>query len=258
MRAAADRTGQPPLVAVVEDDPAQALLLSDLLAAEGFAAQCCASARELLDLLAEPPLPVLVLLDLGLPDADGLALAARVRALHGIPIIILTGRGSEVDRVVGLEVGADDYLVKPFSLRELAARIRAVLRRSAGTGAATGAGAAAPAAPALHEGYRFSGWALDTRRRRLTDPLGQPVDLTVGEFDLLEALLGARGRVLSRAQLLDRTRRGQDSVYERTIDVLILRLRRKIEPDPGRPQLIVTERAIGYIFAGEVDSVSPP
>nr|WP_283258524.1 response regulator transcription factor [Pseudomonas sp. GX19020] len=236
-------------IAVVEDDPAQAALLCELLEAEGYLPRPCPKARDLARLLADEP-PVLVLLDLGLPDEDGLALAARVRALHQIPIIILTGRGSEIDRVVGLEIGADDYLVKPFSLRELAARIRAVLRRS------TGAALPGPGDTSLREGFRFGGWVLDTLRRRLTDQKGNAVDLTVGEFDLLAALLAAHGRVLSRAQLLDMTRRGHDAVYERTIDVLILRLRRKIEPDPAHPRLIMTERAIGYHFAGAVEVVS--
>ncbi|MCB5410911.1 response regulator [Pseudogemmobacter faecipullorum] len=237
-------------IAVVEDDPAQAALLCEFLEAEGYLPRPCPRARELAELLAGET-PALVLLDLGLPDEDGLALAARVRALHQIPIIILTGRGSEIDRVVGLEIGADDYLVKPYSLRELAARIRAVLRRSTG--------AALPAAVAgqpLREGFRFDGWAFDKLRRRLTDPKGNAVELTVGEFDLLAALLAAHGRVLSRGQLLDMTRRGHDAVYERTIDVLILRLRRKIEPDPAHPRLIMTERAIGYHFAGAVEVVS--
>lgn len=235
-------------VAVVEDDPAQAALLCEFLEAEGYVPRPCPRARDLASLLEEEP-PALVLLDLGLPDEDGLALAARLRALHRIPIIILTGRGTEIDRVVGLEIGADDYLVKPFSLRELAARIRAVMRRSAGA-------PPPPAEPQLREGFRFGGWALDTQRRRLSDPSGRPVELTVGEFDLLAVLLAAHGRILSRAQLLDMTRRGHDAVYERTIDVLILRLRRKIEPDPSRPQLIMTERAIGYHFAGAVEAVS--
>ena len=236
-------------VAVVEDDPAQAALLCDFLEAEGYLPCTCLRAGDLTRLLEEA-LPALILLDLGLPDEDGLALAARLRALHHIPIIILTGRGSEIDRVVGLEIGADDYLVKPFSLRELAARIRAVLRRTA---------LAPPQAvqePQLREGFRFQGWTLDTLRRRLTSPDGAGVELTVGEFDLLAALLGASGRVLSRAQLLDMTRRGHDAVYERTIDVLILRLRRKIEPDPAQPRLIMTERAIGYHFSGAVERVS--
>ncbi|MDQ2066142.1 response regulator transcription factor [Xinfangfangia sp. CPCC 101601] len=249
MSAAEKATGQGPLILVVEDDADQALLLADMLQAEGYRSATCADARGLMQLLAEE-LPALVLLDLGLPDEDGFALAAKIRALHGVPIIILTGRGSEVDRVVGLEIGADDYLVKPFSLRELAARIRAVLRRS------TAAPAPPLGEPSLRDGFRFEGWSLDSARRKLSDPSGRPVELTVGEFDLLAALLAAHGRILSRAQLLDLTRRSHDAVYERTIDVLILRLRRKIEPDPSQPRLIVTERAIGYLFAGAVEIIN--
>jgi DNA-binding response OmpR family regulator len=170
-----------------------------------------------------------------------------VRAGHGIPIIILTGKGSEIDRVVGLEIGADDYIVKPFSVREVAARIRAVLRRTAP--------APPDRPPSPERGFRFNGWVLDLDRRRLYDPMGGDVVLTVAEFDLLAGLVAAQGRVLSRDQLLDLTRRDTDSVTDRTIDVLVLRLRRKIETNPSQPQFIRTERTIGYLIGVKVTKI---
>lgn len=234
-------------VAVVEDDNQIAAVLADMLQGEGYVGHICGSLSELDDAIAQHSIS-LILLDLKLPDGDGLSIAPRIRANLGIPIIILSGRGSEIDRVVGLEIGADDYIVKPFSVREVAARIRAVLRRASPK-------AAHPTQPLPDKGYSFAGWMLDLERRRLTDPNARDVSLTVAEFDLLAALLGAQGRVLSRDQLLDLTRRENDRVIDRTIDVLILRLRRKIEPNPAQPQLILTERAVGYMFCAKVEKI---
>lgn len=233
-------------VAVVEDDPAVADVLGDMLAEEGYVPHLCRGAAELDQAMGRERMS-LVLLDLKLPDGDGLSIAARMRATHGTPVIILTGKGSEIDRVVGLEIGADDYVVKPFSVREVAARIRAVLRRTSGQ-------AAAPQV-LPGRGFGFAGWVLDLERRRLADAAGRDVTLTVAEFDLLAALVSAQGRVLSRDQLLDMTRRDNDSVTDRTIDVLILRLRRKIEANPAQPQFIRTERAIGYVFGVAVERI---
>lgn len=230
-------------IAVVEDDPDVAAILSDMLSGEGYVPHLCYGAAQLDAALGRARIS-LVLLDLKLPDGDGLSIASRVRASHGIPIIILTGRGSEIDRVVGLEIGADDYIVKPFSVREVAARIRAVLRR------ATPAIPDRPPSPG--RGFCFQGWVLDLDRRRLYDPMGHDVTLTVAEFDLLAGLVAAQGRVLSRDQLLDLTRRDTDSVTDRTIDVLVLRLRRKIEENPAQPQFIRTERTIGYMIGVKV------
>lgn len=233
-------------IAVVEDDPAVAATLSDMLSGEGYVPHVCHRAAQL-DAVLEQFRISLVLLDLKLPDGDGLSIAARVRAGHGIPIIILTGKGSEIDRVVGLEIGADDYIVKPFSVREVAARIRAVLRRT------TPAPPDRPPSPG--RGFRFNGWVLDLERRRLYDPMGGDVVLTVAEFDLLAGLVAAQGRVLSRDQLLDLTRRDTDGVTDRTIDVLVLRLRRKIETNPSQPQFIRTERTIGYLIGVKVTKI---
>ncbi len=170
-----------------------------------------------------------------------------MRAHSSILIIIVPGHArDEVDRVVGLELGADDYLTKPFNLRELLARARAVLRRTHAERAA---------APADGRGakYRFAGWELNLRLRRLTSPAGDPVGLTSGELSLLAALVRSPQQVLSREQLLGATRVHDGEVYDRSIDVQILRLRRKLEADPSAPELIRTERGAGYVFSAPVE-----
>jgi DNA-binding response OmpR family regulator len=192
--------------------------------------------------------PSVVILDLRLEQEDGLDLLRELRARSDVPVIITTGyRLDEIDRVVGLELGADDYLIKPFGLRELLARIRAVLRRHE-------LGHIASHRDADHGCYRFAGWLLDGRARRLTDPNGTPVALTKGEYTLLTAFLDAPQRPLSREHLLQATRIHED-VFDRSIDVQILRLRRKLEPDPGTPRLIRTERGVGYVFMAAVERV---
>lgn len=231
-------------IAVVEDDATLAATLEDMLLGEGYRVHLCQTAAAL-QLLLKGGNVDMILLDITLPDANGLAVAAQVRATAAIPIIILTGKGDEVDRIVGLEVGADDYVVKPFSVREVAARIRAVLRR---------AHSPQPTALEMRSGFRFAGWTLDVELRQLYNPTGNQIVLTVNEFDLLEAIVSAAGRVLTRNQLLEMTRRNNnDDVFDRTIDVLILRLRRKLESNPHVPKLIVTERGIGYRFNAPVE-----
>jgi two-component system, OmpR family, response regulator len=188
----------------------------------------------------------LVILDLRLGQEDGLDLLRQVRSNSDVPVIIITGhRRDEIDRVIGLELGADDYLTKPFNLRELLARVRAILRRFE-------AGRAAPARDPSREKFRFSGWHLDCRARRLTDPEGKPVALTKGEYALLLAFVDAPQRPLSREHLLQATRVHED-VFDRSIDVQILRLRRKLERDPSAPRVIQTERGVGYVFAVAVE-----
>jgi DNA-binding response OmpR family regulator len=175
-------------------------------------------------------------------------IARKLREDSAIPILMLTGRTEEADRVMGLELGADDYLTKPFSPRELLARIRALLRRAK-------AQATVADAVAKVRAYRFGGWELNVGLRKLKSPKGEPVDLTNGEFRILAAFLSSPQRILSRDQLLDLSRVHGAEVYDRAIDIQILRLRRKIEPDPTRPQFIKTERGAGYVFSVAVDVV---
>lgn len=190
----------------------------------------------------------MVILDLMLPGESGLDLARWLRAGSDVPILMLTAMSDETDRIIGLELGADDYLPKPFNPRELLARVRAVLRR-------TGERADRPAAAAKL--YRFAGWSLEPARRRLTDPQGTDVPLTGGEYDLLAALVERANQVLTRDMLLDLLRGRQAGPFDRAIDVAISRLRRKLERDAGEgggdPQLIKTVRGGGYVFACEVE-----
>ncbi len=185
--------------------------------------------------------PDLVVLDIMLPGTNGLDLCRSLRAESQVPVVMLTAKGDEIDRIVGLEVGADDYLPKPFNPRELLARIKAVLRRSRFADSA-----GAPGSGRLIE---FDGWHLDTLKRELTDPTGVVVDLSSGEYDLLVTFLEAPQRVLSRDYLLDATKNRTLDVYDRSIDVQVSRLRRKIE---AQGELIKTIRGAGYLFAASV------
>jgi two-component system OmpR family response regulator len=233
----------PPHVLALDDDPDLRALLLDFLPSHEFRATAVATGAEILKVLAQEPIDV-VLLDLRLPGEDGLAIARHVRETSKVPIIILSGRTDEADRVMGLELAADDYVTKPFSPRELVARIRAVLRRTQQvTDAPREDGPRA---------YRFAGWELNLRLRRLTGPDSRPVELTNSEFNLLCAFLASPQRVLTRDQLLERSRLHSIEVYDRAIDVTILRLRRKIELDHTNPKLILTERGAGYRFAEAV------
>lgn len=233
-----------PHVLALDDDPDIRVILSSYLCAHDLRVTATASGREMLAVLANEPVDLL-LLDLRLPGEEGLALARRVREVSKIPIIMLTGRADEADRVMGLELAADDYVTKPFSPRELLARIRAILRRVEN----------AEAPPRGDDGiraYRFASWELNLRLRRLLTPEGARVTLTNGEFSLLCAFLAAPERTLTRDQLLEMSRVHSLEVYDRSIDVTILRLRRKIEKDPRNPDLIRTERGAGYIFNARV------
>jgi DNA-binding response OmpR family regulator len=234
-----------PHILVVEDDDATRDLLAQYLGDYKFQVSLAATAAEGERQLTEEVVD-LVVLDLNLPDGDGLALARKLRDSSNIPIVILTGRADEVDRVVGLELGADDYVTKPFSPRELLARVRAVLRRAQATPASRREQAL--------RAYRFAGWELRMGTRRLISPEGNAVALSSGEFSLLAAFLRSPRQILSRDQLLEATRL-YDDVYDRSIDVQILRLRRKIEADPAEPKLIRTERGAGYFFDADVETV---
>jgi two-component system, OmpR family, response regulator len=233
-------------ILAVDDDPAMQEVIGGYLSSHGFRVSTAASGNEMARVLDENVIDLIVL-DLNLADEDGLQLVRELRTRSNLPIIIITGhRRDEVDRIVGLELGADDYLTKPFNLGELLARVRAVLRRARMDQAAV---------PADGKGtkYRFAGWELNLRLRRLMSPTGSPVALTSGEFSLLIAFVRSPQRVLSREQLLAATRIHDGEVFDRSIDVQILRLRRKLEADPSAPKLITTERGAGYIFSTSVE-----
>lgn len=234
-----------PHVLVVDDDPAVRQLVCDYLRENELRASAVASGAELAAALARDAID-LVVLDLRLPGEDGLQIARKLRETSTVPILMLTGRADEADRVMGLELGADDYLTKPFSPRELLARIRALLRRARTQATVADAIASVRA-------YRFGPWELNIGLRKLRSADGQAVDLTNGEFSLLAVFVSSPQRVLSRDQLLDLSRLHNAEVYDRSIDVQILRLRRKIELDPARPQFIKTERGAGYLFDAVVE-----
>jgi two-component system OmpR family response regulator len=236
-----------PHVLAVDDDPAIRELLADYLSDNELRISTVASGAECMALIDRETID-LVVLDVRLRGEDGMQIARKLREQSSIPILMLTGRAEEADRVMGLELGADDYLTKPFSTRELLARIRALLRR---------AQAQRSVADALNKAraYRFAGWELNVGLRRLKDPQGVPVDLTNGEFSLLIAFLSAPQRVLTRDQLLELSRLDNAEVYDRSIDVQILRLRRKVEADPAQPRFILTQRGAGYLFDSPVDTV---
>lgn len=230
---------------VVEDDGEMRNLVARLLREAGFRVSAARDGREMWEVLDSPAgAPDLVLLDVMLPGASGLDLLRGLRERGRMPVMMLTARDEEMDRVVGLELGADDYVAKPFAPRELVARIRALLRRAIPS---------SDAAAARSRRVGFAGWVLDTARRELLSPDGAAVDLSGAEYDLLLAFLEHPGRVLSREQLLEVAKRrvGLDP-FDRTVDVQISRLRRKIEPEESSPALIKTVRGAGYVLVAEV------
>jgi two-component system, OmpR family, response regulator len=231
-----------PHVLIVDDDRELRQLICDFLGRHGYRVDAVADGRSMFRRLGAGRYN-LVVLDLMLPGEDGLTLCRQLRASSGIPVIMLTALSEETDRVVGLEMGADDYVVKPFSPRELLARVRAVLRRG---------GAPAPKVEP-GEVLVFEGWRLDIGKRELHTPDGVLLPLTAGEFDLLAAFARHPQRVLNRDQLLDLTRGRAAGAYDRAIDVQLSRLRRKMEADPEAPTLIRTVRGGGYIFAPKVE-----
>jgi len=234
-----------PAILAVDDDPAMRALIAGYLGENALRVTTVATGAEMAKALEDQVID-LVVLDLRLPDEDGMELARRLRGKSAIPIIIVTGKQDEADRVMGLELGADDYLTKPFSPRELLARIRAVLRRY------QTARELLPGRERTPRAYRFAGWELNLRTRRLTAPDGRRIELTNGEFSLLQAFCAAPQRVLSREQLLDLSRLHNAEIFDRSIDVQILRLRRKIEPDPSQPAYVKTQRGAGYFFSAPV------
>jgi two-component system OmpR family response regulator len=234
-------------VLAVDDDLSIRQLITNYLDDHDMIVTAVATETEMLAAMSREVID-LVVLDLRLAHEDGMQIARNLRMNSKLPIIILTGRSEEADRVMGLELGADDYLTKPFSPRELLARIRALLRRTR-----------------MHETvaervdhirlYRFPGWELNIRSRQLTRQDGHVVPLRNGEFNLLLGFVASPNHVLTRGQLLDLSRLHNAEVFDRSVDVLVGRLRKKIEVDPRHPRLIVTERGAGYVFKAQVESV---
>ena len=233
-----------PHLLLVEDDDGMRVLVTRFLRESGFRVTGCRSGAEMWSLL--PDLAVdLVLLDVMLPGASGFDLLRALRAKGTLPVIMLSARNEEADRVLGLELGADDYVSKPFGRPELLARIRAVLRRSAIT--------PTPVAAARPEALAFAGWRLDLRSRVLTDPEGAAVDLSGAEHDLLLVFLEHPGRVLARDQILEMSRGRLAAPSDRSVDTLVSRLRRKLEPPEGAAPVIKTVRGSGYMLAAKVE-----
>jgi DNA-binding response OmpR family regulator len=233
---------------VVDDDPVMRGLIADYMASRNFEVSVVSNGRHMARVLDQRPAD-LIILDLNLGDEDGLELLRGLAREAKTPVIVVTGqRREEIDRIVGLELGADDYITKPFGMAELHARARAVLRRSE---LATSRSERAD----KRTRYRFAGWELSLRARRLTSPAGEDIPLTAGELNLLIVFLRSPQHVLSREQLLTASRMHDEEVFDRSIDVQILRLRRKLEPSPSEPTLIKTERGLGYVFAAPVETL---
>lgn len=233
-----------PHLLIVDDDREIRDLLSRFLTKHGYRVTTAKEGREARRIFGDARID-LVILDLMMPGEDGMTVCREIRAKSSVPIIMLTAMGEETDRIVGLEMGADDYLPKPFNPRELLARVKAVLRRTG----------RAPEADSGERGtvLRFAGWTLHLAQRRLESPAGAPVELSTGEFELLRAFAEHPQRVLNRDQLLDLARGRSAIPFDRSVDVQVSRLRRKIEADPTAPQLITTVRGGGYLFTPAVE-----
>lgn len=237
-------------VLVVDDEPDIRDIVGMMLEDAGYTVFSLPSGEGLMEMVEQEGID-LVVLDLGLPGVDGLTLTRELKTRSDVGVVILSGRAETTEKIIGLEVGADDYLSKPFEPRELLARVRSVLRRLAAQ--------PAPAAEDIstdEEKYGFDGWSLDVLGRTLVNPDGEPVSLSSGEFNLLKALVENPNRVLSRDQLLDHTHGLDTPAFDRSVDVQIARLRKKIEPDPQAPAFIKTVRNAGYVFAAKVSRTS--
>ncbi len=231
-------------ILVIDDDPDLLDTVEFLLSEAGYQVTTVLDGQQAIPIFDQHDFD-LVIVDLMLPGTDGLTLTRALKAKSDVGIIILSGHGEATDKIVGLEVGADDYVAKPFDTRELLARVRSVLRRS---------GKKSGDVPTQSQVYAFEGWKLDVSRRKLTSPKGDLVELTSGEFNLLRAFVENPGSVLSRDQLLDHTHPGYTPAFDRSIDVQLGRLRKKIEDDPKKQRFIKTIRNAGYIFTAKVSS----
>ena len=241
-------------ILVVDDEEPIRALLRDCFELEGYRVSEACNGTELSARLALQPPIDLITLDLKLGGENGLELARHVRANHNVPIIMITGKGDTIDRVVGLELGADDYIAKPFHVREVVARVRAVLRRY--ENAATTPATAAAIAPPNGERFGFEGWTLDIPRRELMNAAGAANGLTTAEFNMLEMFVKRPSRVLSRDNIMDLLKGHDWSPFDRSIDSLVVRVRRKIEITPDEPRIIKTVRGVGYVLAVEVRKLS--
>lgn len=230
----------PEHILIVDDDQRIRQMLARYFEEEGYRVSVAGDGQEMRDRLRTSPADI-ILLDLVLPREDGLALMRDLRVHSDIPILMLTGRNDLVDRVIGLEMGADDYITKPFHLREVLARVRTALRRRRPN-----------AGGPVTEIYCFDGLHLNVARRQLLSRHGTEIELTTGEFDMLCVLVRHTGRVLPREMLMDLTRGRNLQAFDRTIDAQIARLRRKIETDPGRPTIIKSVRGVGYVFTAKI------
>ncbi len=235
-------------ILIVDDDAEIRSLLSDYLRREGYTTSTAAEGRAMREVLNRERID-LVILDLMLPGDDGLVLCRNLRAESQLPVIMLTARGEQTDRIVGLEMGADDYLAKPFNPRELLARIKAVMRRSRSLPDQVD--------HATAEQLHFAGWILDLTQRTLTGPDGVVVPLSGGEFRMLKIFLDHPNRVLSRDQLLDLTRGREAVPFDRSVDVQVGRLRKRLNDDGQAPELIKTVRGEGYVLAAQVTTEPP-
>ena len=231
----------PTHVLIVEDDEVARTKLVGYLEAAGHRVSEAVDGQELRQIMTGDPVD-LVLLDINLPGEDGLDLTRYIRARHDVGIILVTGRTDDVDRILGLEIGADDYVTKPFNPRELLARVKTLLRRTR------------TRAQSFSETKMFEGWHFDTRTRRLVSPDGDKVALTRAEFELLNALVARPGTVLTRERLLQSIAHRSWDPSDRTVDVLVRRLRQKLEADPKSPEIIITAHGEGYLFAAEVSA----
>jgi DNA-binding response OmpR family regulator len=234
-----------PRVLIVDDDPLIRELLQAYLSQEGYEVHCAATA-ELADTFLASQTVDLVMLDIRLPGKDGLTLTRELRVRSEVGIILITGRNDEIDRIVGLECGADDYVIKPLNPRELVSRAKNLIRR------VRHAQLPQPVAAVSKPVKQFADWALDTDRRRLIDPAGSETLLTHGEYQLLSVFLRNSGHTLSRDQLMDQIRNREWVPNDRSIDVLVGRLRRKLHDDPAEPQLIITIHGAGYLFTASL------
>lgn len=231
----------------VDDDEGLQTVITHYLEGEGYTMLSARSGKELLDVLKTEN-PNLILLDLVLPDTDGISILAQMRGLKKIPVIVVSGKSDTTEKIVCLEMGADDYMTKPFEMRELSARIKAVLRRAEETPAS----ADSSKDDNGREKIEFDGWVLDKARFQLFDAKGDSADLTTGEYKLLEALVDSSNKVLTRERLFELTRESDYDSFDRAVDIQIGRIRKKIGDDPKNPHYIKTVRGAGYMFCGTI------